>query len=154
MNPDTTTNEEIGDHTGGATTARSDDILTLDFSEINNSDIAKVGGKNASLGELYRALKPLGVGVLDGFATTTDAYWLLLEVKGLRHTLETIFANLDSENLSQLKTAGHEARTQILRTPLPRSLESAILVAYRRLVERLGREPELAVRSSASAEDL
>jgi len=128
--------------------------LTMDFSEIDNSDVQKVGGKNASLGEMFRALKPLGVGVLDGFAITTDGYWLLLAEDDLRHQLETIFSNLDSEDLSQLAAAGKAARTQILRTPLPRNLESAILEAYHRLVERLGRESELAVRSSASAEDL
>lgn len=130
------------------------EVLTLDFSEIKNSDVPKVGGKNASLGEMFRSLRPLGVGVLDGFATTTDAYWLLLAEKDLRNRLEDIFRNLDPENLNQLATAGQAARTEILRTPLPSTLESAIQGAYHRLVERLGREPGLAVRSSASAEDL
>lgn len=139
--------------TANQTTGRSG-ALTLDFSEIKNSDVALVGGKNASLGELYRALKPLGVGVLDGFATTTDGYWLLLEEGDLRHRLETIFSGLDPENLRQLEAAGQAARTQILRTQLPRKLEGAVLEAYRNLAKRVGREPELAVRSSASAEDL
>jgi pyruvate,water dikinase len=60
---------------------------TLDFFEIRNEDVALVGGKNASLGELFSALKPKGVGVLDGFALTTDAYWRLLEEQGLRAKL-------------------------------------------------------------------
>lgn len=80
----------------------------LDFSDIALTDLGRVGGKNASLGELLRALKPKGVGVLDGFATTADAYRRLLATQGL------------------------EAK----------------------LCARLGREPELAVRSSATAEDL
>ena len=61
-----------------------DRSFILKFSEIGMSDVARVGGKNASLGELFAALKPKGVGVLDGFAVTTDAYWRLLEEKGLR----------------------------------------------------------------------
>jgi pyruvate, water dikinase len=126
----------------------------LDFPEIRMGDVAQVGGKNASLGEMFSALKPKGVGVLDGFAITTDAYWRLLKEQGLREKLETIFANLDPENLEQLAPRGHEARTRILETPFPEVLRSAIRESYRALVARLGRESELAVRSSASAEDL
>ena len=130
------------------------ETLTMDFSEIRNSDVPKVGGKNASLGELFGALRPLGVGVLDGFAVTTDGYWLLLKESDLRQRLEKIFKGLDPEDLNQLAIAGQAARTEILQTNLPESLVSAILKAYHKMVERLGREPELAVRSSASAEDL
>jgi pyruvate,water dikinase len=128
--------------------------LTCNFSEIRMKDVPRVGGKNASLGELFSALRPKGIGVLDGFAVTTGAYWLLLEQGGLRQKLEGIFSSLDSENLQSLATAGHEARTLILESPLPDVLRSAILQSYRSLVERQGRQPELAVRSSASAEDL
>ena len=127
---------------------------TADFSEIHMGDIARVGGKNASLGEMFSALKPKGVGVLDGFAITTDAYWRLLEEQNLRAKLENVFANLDPENLEQLAAKGHEARTRILETPLPDVLRSAIRDSYAGLVARIGREVELAVRSSASAEDL
>jgi len=127
---------------------------TMNFSEIRMADVALVGGKNASLGELFRALKPKGVGVLDGFALTTDAYWRLLEEQGLRAKLEKIFSVLDPENLEQLASKGHEARTQILQTPLPEVLCSAIREAYSALVTRIGRDAEMAVRSSASAEDL
>jgi pyruvate,water dikinase len=128
--------------------------LTFDFSRIGMNDVPLVGGKNASLGELFSALRPKGIGVLDGFAVTTDAYWLLLEQHCLLQKLEAIFSNLDPENLQNLAAAGHAARTQILETMLPNDLRSAILESYRALVKRLGREPELAVRSSASAEDL
>ncbi len=133
---------------------RNSNILTLDFSQIRMSDVALVGGKNASLGELFTALKPKGIGVLDGFALTTDAYWLLLEECGLRQKLEEIFSKLDPENLQSLATSGHAARTQILQTPLPDSIRSAVITAYRGLVDRFGHEPDMAVRSSASAEDL
>lgn len=127
---------------------------TLNFSEIRMKDVPRVGGKNASLGELLIALKPKGVGVLDGFAITTDAYWRLLQEQGLREKLQEIFSRINPEDLDQLAAAGHAARTRILETPLPEELKEAILAAYRDLIARLGREPELAVRSSASAEDL
>lgn len=126
----------------------------VNFSDIRMSDVPRVGGKNASLGELFVALKPKGIGVLDGFAITTNAYWFLLDEQGLRGKLEDIFAKLDPEDLEQLAAAGHDARTRILETPLPQTLRSSVRQAYRELVQRLGREPELAVRSSASAEDL
>lgn len=127
---------------------------TLDFSEVRMGDLPRVGGKNASLGELFAALGPKGVGVLDGFATTTDAYWRLLDEQGLRLKLEQVFSDLDPENLKDLATKGHESRTQILETPLPEALRSAVLESYRALIGRLGCEPAMAVRSSASAEDL
>lgn len=126
----------------------------LKFSEIGMSDVARVGGKNASLGELFVALKPKGVGILDGFAVTTDAYWRLLEEKGLRGKLERALSKLDPEDLQQLATAGHAARSSILETPLPDDVRLSISEAYKELLQRVGREVELAVRSSASAEDL
>ena len=127
---------------------------TAEFSEIRVGDVARVGGKNASLGEMFSTLKTKGIGVLDGFAVTTEAYWRLLEQQNLRAKLERIFAKLDPEDLEQLAAKGHEARTTILQTPLPDVLQSAIRESYRALVARIGRETELAVRSSASAEDL
>jgi len=129
-------------------------IYTLDFSEISMGDVPIVGGKNASLGELFKALKPEGLGVLDGFATTADGYWRLLSERGLRESLESIFTKLDADNLSQLAQRGHDARTAVLNTPIPDELKAAVISSYRRLVARLGVEPELAVRSSATAEDL
>ncbi|HXE62702.1 MAG TPA: phosphoenolpyruvate synthase [Bryobacteraceae bacterium] len=128
--------------------------FTLDFEEIGMADIARVGGKNASLGELFRALKPQGVGVLDGFAITSEAYWLLLDQAGLRGKLEALFQKFDPENVEELTERGHAARAAILETPLPAELKRAIVESYERLTARLGREPEFAVRSSATAEDL
>jgi len=128
--------------------------FVAEFSEIRMGDIARVGGKNASLGEMFSALKPKGVGVLDGFALTTDAYWRLLGEADLRAQLERVLSSFDPENLEQLAAKGHEARTRILETPLPGEIAAAIREGYRALIARLGRETELAVRSSASAEDL
>jgi len=129
-------------------------VYVLDFADITLADLARVGGKNSSLGELFSALKPKGVGVLDGFATTADAYWRLLSTEGLEGRLRAIFSGLDPENLEQLSDAGHAARAAVLETPVPDDVRAAILAAYGRLSERLGREPEVAVRSSATAEDL
>ena len=126
----------------------------LDFVDIALSDVGRVGGKNASLGELFRALKPKGVGVLDGFATTAEAYRRLLATQDLEPKLRAIFEGLDPENLAELSRRGQAARTAVLETSLPEDLKVAILAAYDRLCSRLGREPELAVRSSATAEDL
>jgi pyruvate,water dikinase len=126
----------------------------LDFSQVTLADVAQVGGKNASLGELFRALKPKGVGALDGFATTADAYRRLLATQGLEGRLRAIFGSFDPENLEELSQRGHAARVAVMETPLPEELRSATLSAYNRLCTRAGREPEMAVRSSATAEDL
>jgi len=116
--------------------------------------IAAVGGKNASLGEMLRALAAERVRVPGGFALTASAYRLLLSIDGLGERLEAILANLDSENLQQLQRAGAAARQLLLEASLPPELEAALLTAYRGLAGP-GREPaSVAVRSSATAEDL
>ncbi len=107
-----------------------------------------------SLGELFRALKPEGVGVVDGFAITSDAYWHLLDQAGLRNNLDALFEKFNPENVEQLAERGHAARAAILQTPIPEDLNQAIIDAYHHLTSRIGREVELAVRSSATAEDL
>lgn len=128
--------------------------LTLDLSEVSADDVALVGGKCASLGELFQALNPRGVRAVDGFATTSEAYRLLLETNGLGNRLRELMAGLDHENIKALNTAGREARALMLDTPLPPEVNDAILEAYRRLTERTHRSCEVAVRSSATAEDL
>ena len=129
-------------------------VFTLDFSEITMADVSRVGGKNASLGELFHSLKPQGVGVLDGFATTVDAYGRLLEVNDRGSRLRVLFEGLDSENLTALAKAGDAARLAVLATPVPDAVRLAIEAGFDRLAQRLGRTPALAVRSSATAEDL
>jgi pyruvate,water dikinase len=126
----------------------------LDFAQIRMTDVARVGGKNASLGELYCSLSGQGIGVLDGFAVTTDAYWYLLKQDGLREKLEAIFADLNPEDMEMLASAGRSARSAVLQTPLPQDLCSDITNAYHALISRIGYDTSLAVRSSASAEDL
>src|SRR5581483_1156098 len=114
-----------------------------DFADISLADLPQVGGKNASLGEMFRALRPKGVGLLDGFATTADAYRRLLAESGLEARLREIFTPFDPENLIELAQRGEAARAAVLETPIPGELRTAILGAYDRLSARGGRETEL-----------
>src|SRR5256885_1574556 len=126
----------------------------LDLSEVGADDVMLVGGKCASLGELFRALRLRGVRSVDGFATTSEAYRLLLATDGLGARLRELLDGLDTHDLNALNKAGREARALMLDTPLPAAVEAAILEAYKRLCERTRRSCEVAVRSSATAEDL
>lgn len=127
---------------------------TIDFEDISLSDIGLVGGKNASLGELLHALKPAGVNVLDGFATTADAFRRFVRENDLEKTIRNHLSDLDINDTAELQRRGAKVRSAILHAPIPVDLEEDFRLAYRRLCSRLGREPRLAVRSSATAEDL
>ncbi len=129
-------------------------VFTLDFSEIGHEDVPRVGGKNASLGQLLSALGPLGVGVLDGFAVTAGAYRRLLAEGGLEARLRAALSGLDTQDVGRLAAAGQAARTAVLETRIPAEVADAVAAAHERLLLRLGRDAELAVRSSATAEDL
>lgn len=129
-------------------------VYTLNFSEIGLKNIGQVGGKNASLGELFNSLKPKGVGVVDGFATTADAYRALLAEGELEYELRSLVSDFDHEDVEELRRRGHAARVAILDMPLPKELRNGVITAYEQLCQRVGHEPELAVRSSATAEDL
>ena len=128
--------------------------LVLDLNEVGAGDVELVGGKCASLGELFHTLSPRGVRAVDGFATTSEAYRLLIESNGLGKRLRELMNGLNHEDLKALHAAGKEARALMLDTPLPPSVHEAIISAYKRLADRLGRNCEVAVRSSATAEDL
>ncbi|MBA3353376.1 MAG: phosphoenolpyruvate synthase, partial [Blastocatellia bacterium] len=127
----------------------------LDFSQVGAGDVALVGGKCASLGELFQELTGKGVRTVDGFSTTSDAYHLLLDTDGLRGRLKKLLKGLDVNDLDELARVGKEARAMMLETPFPKEVESAIFDAYKRLGDRIGKRSfEVAVRSSATAEDL
>lgn len=129
--------------------------LVLDFSEIGAGDVAVVGGKCASLGELFRELTSQGVRAVDGFSTTSYAYDRLLETDGLRDRLKKLLKGLDVNDVEKLAEVGAKARAMIMETPFPEDVQKAIIDAYHRLGERIGkRNFEVAVRSSATAEDL
>jgi pyruvate,water dikinase len=92
--------------------------------------------------------------VLDGFATTADAYRSLLAEGQLEYELRSLVSDFDHEDVEELRRRGHAARIAVLDMPLPKELRNAVITAYDQLCQRLGYEPELAVRSSATAEDL
>ncbi len=128
--------------------------LVLLFDEVGIADIPLVGGKNASLGEMIQQLSPEGVRVPNGFATTAYAYRYFIQSAGLEAKLREIFADLDVEDLQNLRQKGKQARALILDTPFPRELQAAIADAYEKLCDRYGDSTDVAVRSSATAEDL
>lgn len=129
--------------------------LVLDLIEVGANDVSLVGGKCASLGVLFRELNSQGVKAVDGFSTTSFAYHALLETDGLRKKLQKLLKGLDVNDLEELARVGSEARRLMLETPFPKETETAIIESYKRLGERVGkRNPEVAVRSSATAEDL
>lgn len=128
--------------------------MVLDLNQVGADDVELVGGKCASLGELFRSLLPRGVRAVDGFATTSEAYRSLLQSENLGGRLRELMSGLDYNDLRALNQAGRETRALMLDTPLPLPVHEAIIDGYHRLCERLGRTPEVAVRSSATAEDL
>ena len=129
--------------------------LVLELSEVGADDVALVGGKCASLGELFTELTAQGVNTVDGFSTTSHAYEMLLETNGLHKKLIKLLKNLDVDNLDELARVGKEARRLMMEIEFPKEVETAILKAYKKLGEKIGKAVfEVAVRSSATAEDL
>jgi pyruvate,water dikinase len=124
------------------------------FDEIGIDDVGLVGGKNASLGELYRALAPRGVKVPNGFAVTAEAYRTFLAAAGLEQRIHDILAGLDTGDVPALQRCGRQVRQAILAASLPADLEQAIVEAYDRLGAETADGVDVAVRSSATAEDL
>ncbi|HEY9852970.1 MAG TPA: phosphoenolpyruvate synthase [Leptolyngbyaceae cyanobacterium] len=128
--------------------------LVLWFDEVGIDDIPIVGGKNASLGEMIQQLTSKGVNVPNGFATTASAYRYFVQAAGLEEKLRELFADLDVEDVNNLRERGKKARSLLLHTPFPTELRAAITTAYQRMCDRYGADTEVAVRSSATAEDL
>ncbi len=128
--------------------------LILWFDEVGIADITLVGGKNASLGEMIQQLMPKGIKVPIGFATTAYAYRYFIQSAGLEAKLRKLFADLDVENIKNLQERGKKARSLILETPFPPQLRDAIAKAYQSLCELYNPNTDVAVRSSATAEDL
>ena len=124
------------------------------FDELGLDDVPLVGGKNASLGEMYQALTPLGVRVPNGFAVTASAYWETLKANDTLTELHELLDTLDMDDVVELHKRAEKARHLVHAQPLPPAIETAILEGYARLREEYGDEVSLAVRSSATAEDL
>ncbi|MDQ1339051.1 MAG: pyruvate, water dikinase, partial [Campylobacterota bacterium] len=125
------------------------------FKELSNKDVPIVGGKNASLGEMYQNLSQKGVRVPNGFATTSDAYRVLLKSNNLEEEIKNILNGLDIKDVDELKKRAKAVRELILGAKMPQELEEEIEKAYKELCEFYGKENiSVAVRSSATAEDL
>ncbi len=127
-------------------------VLPLD--RLGMDDVARVGGKNASLGEMLQHLSGMGVLVPGGFATTADAYRHFIDSAGLHQRIQRKLAELDVSDVRALQAVGAEIRAWIMDAPFPADLEQALDAAYARLVEQYGQDVSWAVRSSATAEDL
>ncbi len=124
------------------------------FSQIGYDDVPLVGGKNASLGEMYRALVPLGVRQANGFAVTADAFRDGLSAAGAWDRLHLELDGLDKSDLTALARAGARCREIVYAAGLTEAVRAGIRAGYRKLVEEHGEDLSVAIRSSATAEDL
>ncbi|NPA11118.1 MAG: phosphoenolpyruvate synthase [Epsilonproteobacteria bacterium] len=123
------------------------------FKDLGIKDVAEVGGKNASLGEMYNNLTPLGVNVPNGFAVTASAYRHYLSHNNLWQPLKKLFENFNPDNIDELKKVGKTAREMIMNGEVPKDLKEEIISGYNELKNEYGEDLSLAVRSSATAED-
>ncbi|HAO81214.1 MAG TPA: phosphoenolpyruvate synthase [Candidatus Veblenbacteria bacterium] len=129
--------------------------FVLPFDKITIKDIPLVGGKGASLGEMYQRLTPRGVKVPPGFAVTAYAYRYLLKKAKLEKEIRKLLKGLNTEDLKDLAVRGQAVRQTILKAEFPPELKQAIVVEYRKLSKEFKtRAVDVAVRSSATAEDL
>ncbi|MEH6512706.1 MAG: phosphoenolpyruvate synthase [Maribacter arcticus] len=127
-------------------------MLIKKFTHIGISDIASVGGKNASLGEMYNQLTSKGVSIPNGFATTSIAFWKFLKENDIQEALENIMSGLDRIEYSNLALIGERARSLILKSEMSPAFSQAIISSYNYLCD--DNQVAVAVRSSATAEDL
>lgn len=125
------------------------------FNELSIKDVPIVGGKNASLGEMYRNLTSQGIKVPNGFATTAEAYNYFLEKAGLKKQIQEILSGLDTHNVTDLMKRGKRVREAILKVEMPADFKAEIVQAYKKLsADYKTKKVDVAVRSSATAEDL
>lgn len=124
------------------------------FEDVGAQDVGLVGGKNASLGEMIRTLEAKGVNVPGGFAVTAEGYKHVLEQAGIWQQIQDILEDLDTHNMKNLSKIGEKVRKLIRNASCPEDLEAEIRAAYREMEKRYGGNVDVAVRSSATAEDL
>jgi phosphoenolpyruvate synthase (EC 2.7.9.2) len=124
------------------------------FEEITIDDVPSVGGKNASLGEMYRELTDKEIKIPNGFAITADAYWYVLKSAGVVEELKATLEGLDINDITDLAKRGKKARNVVLDAGIPDDLWEEVKEAYDKLCEQYGEDTDVAVRSSATAEDL
>jgi pyruvate,water dikinase len=124
------------------------------FSDLGLEDIAQVGGKNASLGEMYRELTPMDIKVPDGFAITVDGYWDTLRETDILEELKDLLNPINKDDVHDLEVRAQSARELVEDTSLPIALSKEISEAFQQYVKLYGKSISVAVRSSATAEDL
>jgi pyruvate,water dikinase len=124
------------------------------FDDIGMEDLPLVGGKNASLGEMQRQLRPQGINLAVGFAITAQAYWLFLRENGLDRKISELLQDLDASNVTELQQRGRQVRYAMLASTLPHEIAQEIVKAYDELTQGDPDRMDVAVRSSATAEDL
>ncbi len=128
--------------------------FTVRYEEIGIKDVSSVGGKNASLGEMIHTLKEKGVPVPSGFVVTAEAYFHFMKQTGLEEFIRKALDGLDTKNLKELERRGKLVRDAIMKKKFPEDLASEIVARYHELEKRYGKNSDVAVRSSATAEDL
>lgn len=133
---------------------RHDTALILWFDQIGIEDVPMVGGKNASLGEMHQKLTSKGVAVPNGYAITAYAYQYLLKEAGVEKAIRDALEGLDTHDLRNLQERGAKVRDIIRHAKFPDDLRQAIINAYKTMEEQYGKDVDVAVRSSATAEDL
>lgn len=124
------------------------------FKDIGIDDVRMVGGKNASLGEMYRNLSSQGISVPNGFAITADAYFHILQVNQVDKKIQDALLEVNTQNIDNLRECAQKVRQYILDTKIPEDIQKEVLQAYRELSGNNKRLLDVAVRSSATAEDL
>ncbi|MEW8028657.1 MAG: PEP/pyruvate-binding domain-containing protein, partial [Candidatus Thiodiazotropha sp.] len=124
------------------------------FEHLKMQDVDQVGGKNASLGEMISGLADAGVSVPGGFATTAHAFREFLRHNRLAERIDPLLSALDVEDVTALAEAGKTIRQWVIESPFPEVLETAVTEAYKQLTGDSANPPSVAVRSSATAEDL
>jgi len=128
--------------------------LILWFDEVTNKDIGLVGGKNASLGEMYQKLSKKGVSIPNGFATSAYAYRYFMKESGLMDKIKDILKDLNTHDMKNLSDRGEKIRHAIMAAEFPEDFKNEITEAYRKIEKEYGENADMAVRSSATAEDL
>jgi pyruvate,water dikinase len=131
-----------------------DNKLILWFDSIDLADLAQVGGKNASLGEMRKELISKGVSIPDGFAITAYAYRYLLSHSGITGEITKLLSDLNTHDIKNLSDRGKKIRSLIYNAKFPDDLRKEIIESYKKLCEEYGPNTDVAVRSSATAEDL
>src|SRR5680860_36752 len=124
------------------------------YNEVTNTDVDLVGGKNASLGEMYQKLTKKNVSIPNGFALTANAYRHFMKDSGLMIQIKEILKDLNTHDMRNLSDRGEQVRQAIMAAPLPEDLNEEIAIAYAEMERQYGKNVDTAVRSSATAEDL